>query len=453
MKLKVLKVKESDKDVLFKIQLDALEFTKQCEKTQKEVAKNYKIPGFRKGFIPKAVLAKHISPEEIKNYCLSSDNFQNALIDSIIATKEFEKSKSIQFLNSLKVIDLNDTNGPIVEAIFDSMPIITNLDTLDFKKITLPKFKETKKTAEDIKRNLKPLLKREAVIVAKQNKVIENHDVAVIDFKGFIDDKPFAGGEAKNYELEIGSKSFIGDFEQQLIGLKPNDKKNVIVTFPKDYHAKNYAGKKAKFEVLVHDVKTISYPKIDKKFINETLKINQPDVDNEQKLIAFLQTLEHENAYSTYQDQCFKIIIDTLSKQVKISHESEGLTNYYVNNLIHVYEKQLQQQGFQSLQQYITISSKNDKDFGQKFNQEIKRQASLQLVGTLIFNAMIEKLKIECTKQDLNDFFKKHLSLSSTSSDQLKKEFNKKENETYYQNIVLKSKLFNKITTLCKLEN
>ena len=177
------------------------------------------------------------------------------------------------------------------------------------------------------------------------------------------------------------------------------------------------------------------------------------DVEVKKIASGFLQTLEHENAYSTYQDQCFKIIIDTLSKQVKISHESKGLTNYYVNNLIHVYEKQLQQQGFQSLQQYITISSKNDKDFGQKFNQEIKRQASLQLVGTLIFNAMIEKLKIECTKQDLNDFFKKHLSLSSTSSDQLKKEFNKKENETYYQNIVLKSKLFNKIITLCKLEN
>lgn len=453
MKLKILNVKDRGKDILFKVQLDASEFAKQCEKTQKNVAKNYKIPGFRKGFVPKAVLAKHISQDEIKNYYLSSSDFQNNLINSIITTKEFEESKSMQFLNNLKVVDLNDAKGPIIEATFDSMPTITNFSTLDFKKITLPKFKESKKSAEDIKRELKPFLKKEAVVVAKSKKIIENHDVAVIDFKGFIDNKPFSGGEAKNYELEIGSNSFIGDFEQQLIGLKPNDKKDVIVTFPKDYHAKNYAGKKAKFEVVVHDVKTISYPKIDKKFINETLKINQKEIDNEQKLITFLQTLEYENAYNAYRDQCYKTFIDALNKQIKISHESKGLSNYYVNNVIQVYEKQLQQQGFQNLKQYITVSSKNDKDFSKKLNQEIQNQANLQLISNLIFSTMIEKLKIECTKQDLDNFFKKHLSLSIANTDQLKKEFGKKENESYYQSIVLKNKLFDKVITLCKLVN
>ena len=452
MKIKILDVKPKKDEVIFKIQLDKDEFSKLCNKAQNEIIKDYKLPGFRKGCIPKPLISKYVSDESVKQYCLSSKKVQNDIIIEIMNSEDFIKAQSLEITKVFSLIDINEKNGPIIAVSFETLPKIENFDQIDFKKIELIPFNNKKETIEEIKKELKLYLKEDALIVDKKNKVIELNDVAIIDFKGFVDGKTFAGGEDKNYELEIGSKTFIDNFEEQLIGLKPKDKKNVFVTFPKDYHNSKLAGKKAKFEVIINDVKTISYPKIDKKFIVDTLKIAKPDINDEEKLIAFIQNVKYENALNNYKNQCYQTIIENISKQIKLSHVPNGLLNFHYQNLINQYDEEAQKQGYQNLKQFMTSFAHKNKDFEKNFKQNLMKQAETNLTNSVIFNTLFTKYNIKCDKKDWDDLLAKLVSLTSQTKDELKKDFENESKKSYYESIILKDKLFDKIVLLCSLK-
>jgi trigger factor len=180
----------------------------------------------------------------------------------ITNNKEFNPDQLIEDAVSIDLAKIDPKNLEIV-YIFEKFPEVT---LGDYKKIKIH-YTEPKVEDKEVQQEIERYTKKDIMLIPKESNDIAMGDMVNFDFKGFVDDKAFAGGEAQGHELEIGSGSFIPGFEEKMIGLKKGDKKTIEVTFPKDYHAKDLANKKAKFELVINDIKTIQKPKLDEAYI------------------------------------------------------------------------------------------------------------------------------------------------------------------------------------------
>ncbi|MCQ2748084.1 MAG: trigger factor [Mycoplasmoidaceae bacterium] len=284
--------------------------------------------GFRKGHVPQAEIDKRVSDTEVAMRALES--LQNKLVEELFKTKEFQESDCLDSISNLKVIKFAPT--PVIDVSVELVPKVSDFSTKDIKDITIPAFVEPTIKDEMVKQRIRMMIRQDAMVSIKKDGTVAKGDIAVIDFKGFVDNKPFKGGEGKNYELEIGSKSFIDNFEDQLIGCKKGDKKDVNVTFPKEYGSKELAGKPAKFEVVIKEVKQIEYPKITKDYCKKFMV----DCANMQELEAHVKDLFRQEAVMKHQDTSLRIINEAISKKAKL--------NYFPKSLIEMHKNQILQQ-------------------------------------------------------------------------------------------------------------
>ena len=246
-------VERNGNEATLKISLTVEEVAKGFEKAVARVNKQVTIPGFRKGKAPRRILETHVGKDAIKE-----EAFQ------ILANGEYRKA-----IDENKLIPVADPE--LKENKFEEgQPMeVTLLVTLrpepelgEYKGLDVKK--EVREiTDADVDNAVEALQKRAAKLVAApDDKKLEKGDMATIDFKGFIDDKPFEGGEGKGYPLEIGSGAFIPGFEDQLIGAGKGESREVKVTFPEDYSSKEVAGKEALFKVDVKDIKVREIPEV-----------------------------------------------------------------------------------------------------------------------------------------------------------------------------------------------
>ena len=236
---------------------------------------NLSVPGFRKGHVPEEkaniseyeILSKAINPvveKTIEQFWIEFDKKPDDHINQASLKLDIDK-----FVPEELVIKLRFENYPKVES-----------KGYDHIKLN---YKKPEVSEKEIDYEIKNLIKRDYMLSAS-NDPIANDNMVKFDFKGFIDGKPFEGGEAQDYDLEVGSNSFIPGFEEQMIGLKKGDKKSIEVTFPKDYHVETLAGKKARFDLNIKEVNKITRPVLDEAYIK---KLNMPNVKTEKDLRKF----------------------------------------------------------------------------------------------------------------------------------------------------------------------
>lgn len=288
----------------FFVEMDYEEWKKCQDKATKKLGKNVRIPGYRPGKAPVEVLRKNINESRILTDAASSAI--DEMLEWLVETKDFESKLNDFFDNSPQTgIEKIDIDTIVAKFSFPIWPEIK----INYKDLKLEE-KLVEASDKDVEKEIEKLLAREKMVVPKEG-AIEKDDIAVINFKGFIDGKPFDGGEAKNYELKIGSKSFIDNFEDQLIGLKSGDKKDVNVTFPKDYHVSDLANKKAKFEVEINVVNKIELPKLDDEFV-KNLKIENVNTVSELKkhLKKDIDDKNKNNFESKREQELFTKLID-----------------------------------------------------------------------------------------------------------------------------------------------
>ena len=290
-----------------------------------EYGKKTKMPGFRPGHIPLSVLRQKFNASAMSE---AIDKLMNADLDKYVADKK------IRLAGAPKADLAGWEIGKDAEYTID-FDILPTLPEIDLEKITVTKKvtnldeKEVEKSIENIRKSRSTAEKQDEKYKAK------NGDTAVIDFKGFLGDEAFEGGAAEKHHLVLGSGAFIPGFEDQIIGHKAGDKFDVNVKFPADYHAENLAGKDARFEVLVHEVrkhvlpelndelaKTVGHESVEKlrehirKLLNEQyeeaakrdmrnellealadkVKLDLPDILVEQEYNMAKQENEHKNA-------------------------------------------------------------------------------------------------------------------------------------------------------------
>ena len=372
-----------DKRIEVKLNVSKEEWDSALEHAYESNKGKYSVQGFRKGHTPRKVIEK----------TYGDTVFYDDAIDDCFYRYYFEmlsKEKDIKPVSAPEVnISKIDENGLELILRITQEPEVT---LGDYKGITIEK-KEIKVSASEVNHELEHMKESRAKFVSVDRE-IKNGDTATIDFVGSIDGKKFDGGSAEDFDLEIGSKSFIDNFEDQLVGLKKGDKKDVKVTFPENYHVDDLKGKPAVFAVEVKDVKEKQYPEIDDKFADEvsefsTLKELKEDI---KKKLVERKTREEQNEAESK-------LIDKICENAKVEIPQVMVDNQ-VEDFIKDFERRLSYQGL-NLDGYLKYTGTTLEDLRKSRVEDAKKTVKTRLVLT----AIMEKEKIDVTEQEIADKF------------------------------------------------
>ena len=374
--------KKATKDYLHEvtIKIDGETWKSALDNTFKIKQKDAKIDGFRKGKVPRDIYEKHFGKESL---------WLDAA-DSVL------QQAYLQALTDSKLV-------PVVQPQVELKSLDDSGVEFNFKIITKPEVKikkykglgvkpeEIKVEKEEIDHELEHLLERFAELKTKDGKV-EKGNVAIIDFEGFKDGVAFDGGKGENYSLEIGSNTFIPGFEDGVIGMKSGEEKDIELTFPKDYAAKDLAGKKVTFKVKVNEIKEKVNRELDEDFFDD---LGMKDVKNEKDLRAEIKKSIEEQKKLAAENAHIDALLEAVSKNVEVDIPEE-MVNEEIHNLKHRFEHELSHQGL-SLEMYYQFTNSTEDDL----NAQLEKEA----YQTTLYRLMLEEVrnleKIEVTDEDV----------------------------------------------------
>ena len=358
------------------------EFAKGLDQAFKRAVKRVNAPGFRKGKLPRAVFNKMYGEEAL---------FQDA-VDFVLPaayTKAIDELEvSPLAMPDIDVKEISKEEGVKFEAVITVKP---NVELGEYKNLGLEK-DSVEVTDADVEERLDSLLSRQAEWQIKEGES-KKGDIVVIDFKGFIGDEAFEGGEAKGYELELGSGSFIPGFEEQLEGKVAPVDTEVNVTFPENYQVADLAGKAARFEVTIHDVKEKVLPELTDEFVKEFSKEAASTVAEYKEKLKEEIKLEKENlAEKSYSDK----VISTAVENAKVS-VPEKLVEQEVNSMFEQFTGNLSRQGL-SFDLYEQFTGKGEADL----KAEMKSDAENKIKTSFVLGEIAEVEKVEVTEADID---------------------------------------------------
>ena len=399
-----IKVEKTDNKNELKLEFTvaAEKFEDAMKKVYFQTAKYFNIPGFRKGKAPMKIVEKYygesIFYEDAFNEILKEEYDKELKENDITAVsypefdiKQMEKGKDLIFTATVQV-------KPEVKL-------------GKYKGIELKKVEYTVKD-EDINHELGHMQERNSRIVTVEDKPVEKGNIAVIDFEGFVDDKPFEGGKAEGYELEIGSNTFIPGFEDQIIGMKKDEEKDIKVKFPEEYFSKELAGKDAVFKVKVNEIKKKELPELDDEFAKDVSEFDTLD-----ELKADIKSkLEKQNAdKEKYETE--EAVVKALCENTKVDIPS-GMIETEVDNMLKDFESRLSYQGLK-LEQYLKMLGKTEEEM----RKEYEPQAIEGIKSRLAIEAVIKAEKIEATDKEVEDKMK-----------EMAKNYGRENDETFLKN-------------------
>ena len=341
-----------------------------------KVRGNFSLKGFRKGQVPLEVI------KEKYGQSIMADESDKIINDTI---KKIVTDNNIKLVLSPKIDIKNFKEGQDVE-LTATMELYPQLPEIEFNKVKVTK-RDAEISATDLDESLKKLLKfyrkwnaKDASYKAKLG------DSVNIDYVGKIDKKEFEGGAAKGYQLELGSKSFIDDFEEQLVGKKAGDETRVKVKFPKEYHNEEFAGKAAEFDVKINEVLTAEMPEINDEFIK-----NNFGLENKVKLEEAVKKQIDDNYKGIERNLFKKELFDFLNKKYDFELPA-GLIEEQVNNLWAETEEELKTN---------PNKFKNDKE--KEKAKDKKREIAQRMIRCgMVLSEVAQKNKIEVTNDDIN---------------------------------------------------
>lgn len=367
------------------VKVEGKEWEEALDSAYKKANQKVKIDGFRKGKAPKDMF--------IKKYGQDRLNFDaaNEVIDESYRKMLEDNKDIITELVAKPDIEVVSIDEKAVEFKF-VLTLKPEVKLGKYKDLKLDKEKAevTKKEIEDAIDNIR---QKYAENVLKEDKIV-NGDIAIIDFEGFIDDKAFEGGKGENYSLTIGSGTFIPGFEEQLIGLKKDDTKDVEVTFPDDYHAEELKGKKAVFKVKINDVKEIKIPELDDDFFDD---LNMEGVDSKEKLEAKISEniLSHKEA--EIENKYMDALLEEAAKDIKVEIP-EVMINEELDRMLKQYEQNLGMQGL-TLEQFYQFTGSDEKALRDQMTEEAKKRITYRLM----LEEIVKEEKIEVSDKEANE--------------------------------------------------
>lgn len=381
-------------------------------KATAKLAKKVTIKGFRKGMAPVSMASKYLREADILND--AADKAVAKAYDELLKRQDIEV-----FMQPELVV--NDFSKDKLSFYFKviSRP---NVTLGEYKNIDIPKA-EISVSEEDINNEIQDLVKKNAeMVVAETDYEAVKGDTAVIDFKGYVDNKPFDGGEASSYELEIGSHTFVPGFEEQLVGVKTNDDKDVIIVFPENYVAE-LANKTAIFKVHVNAVKKKVYPSVDDDFAKD---LDIKDVDTIEQLKEHLKGQIFDRKVKADTRERVEKLLTTITDNASFTCHSK-IIDEETNRIFNDFKRRVEQQGF-GFDDYLTITKKTADDV----RNEASVQANISVKRAYVLDAIAKNENIEATEVDLDNRLSEMSKAYNQSVEDLKKQLGDRLNSFKY---------------------
>lgn len=384
--------------VKFTMEFSAEEFEQAQIKAYQEAKNQIEIPGFRKGKAPRSIIEKHYGEGVFfedaidalfrQSYGTALDELDLEVIDTPAA--EFSK--------------IAKGEGFTVTITVDCFPIV---EVKDYKNVEIDKI-EQEVSDEDVENELKAVQKRNARQVLVERPAQEG-DTLLFDYSGFIGDEQFEGGTAERQQLQLGSGMFIPGFEEQLIGVTPGEKKDVVVTFPEEYHAEDLAGKEAVFHCLVHEIKEEQLPELDDEFakdVSEYDTLDELNKANRERLEKYAK-LSSENQMK---DAAVEKVIEANEVEIPASMIEDE-----IDRMIGELNQQLRYQGI-TVDQYLQFTGKTTGEF----REEIKPEAEKAVKTRIILMGVVDAEKIDVSEEEMEEELKNMAAQYQTTVDQMK---------------------------------
>lgn len=367
------------KKVKFQITLDKEEWNKELEHAYEHTKAKYKVQGFRPGKAPRKVIeqayGKYVFVDEALNN--SFYKYYNEVLD---------KESELEIVGEPRIdVKKVDDDGVILEIENDLKPEVklgayTNLGIE----------KETAKvSAQEVNNELKAMQEKSARLVEVDRK-IKKGDTVKFDFTGKLNGVAFDGGSAKDFELEIGSGQFVPGFEDQMVGIKKGETKDLKITFPEDYSAKELAGKETIFEVTIHEIREKQLPELDDEFAKN---VSEFDTLEEYKKDLKKHLLEDKKKQieNNYEDKLIETVVNNAEVEIP-----ESMINEQVDMFIHDFEHRLAHQGLK-FEDYLKFTGSNMEDFKKSKKDDAKQAVKSRLV----LEEIVKKEKLTAEKDEI----------------------------------------------------
>ena len=389
------------KEVVIKI--EGKEWEDALDKAFKKANAKAKIDGFRPGKAPKDVYLKHYGIESL--FMEAS----NLAVESAY-NKMIEENKDLQ-IAAQPILDIKSIDAKYIEYVF-TLTLKPEVKLGKYKGLGIKK-EEVKVSKEEIDEAVNHMREHYKENIVKEG-AIANGDIAIIDFEGFKDGKAFEGGKGENYSLEIGSNTFIPGFEEQLVGMKAGEEKEIEVTFPEDYHAENLKGAKATFKVKVHEVKEVKIPELDKEFFED---LGMEGIDSKEALEKQVK----ENITAQKDKEVEDKYIDSLLAKIAENTEidiPETMVNDETDRMVDQFAEHIQMQGISIEQFYQFTNSTKD-----KLKEHYKEEATKRIKYRLILDEIIKAEKITVSDKEVDAKIEEIATKHNMTKEEVKKQY------------------------------
>ena len=396
-----IKVEKTDKTNELKLEFDieAVKFEEAMKKVYAKNIKYFNVPGFRKGKVPMNIVEKHYGSE------IFYEEAFNELVPEIFETELKENNIEAVGTPDIDIKQMEKGKNLIFTAIVQTKP---EVKLGKYKGIELKKV-EYNVSDEDIEHELGHMQERNSRLVTIDDRAVESGDITVIDFEGFVDGKAFDGGKAENHELTIGSNTFIPGFEDQIIGMKIDEEKDINVKFPEEYFSEELKGKDAVFKVKLHEIKKKELPELNDEFAKDASEFDTLD-----KLKASIkEKLEKENesrAKYEIEEEAIKTVCDNVEIEIP-----SGMIDVEIDNMVKDIETRLRYQGL-GMEQYLQMIGKTNEEF----RKEYEPQAQKQVKSRLVLEAITKAENLEADEKAVDEKVKEMAEMYGKKEEELK---------------------------------
>ncbi|MCF6092635.1 trigger factor [Microaerobacter geothermalis] len=396
---------EKNKGIL-SVEVDEEQVAKALDAAFKKIVHKINVPGFRKGKVPRKIFEARFGVESL---------YQDAL-DILLprAYGEAVEEADIFPVDRPEVdIEQLEAGKPLVFKA--TVTVKPEVELGEYKGLEVPE-KDFSVSEEKIEDELKSMQERQAQLVVVEDGRVESGDFVDIDFEGFIDGQPFEGGKAEKYSLEIGSGTFIPGFEDQLIGCKTGDEKDIVVTFPEDYQSKDLAGKEALFKVKVLDIKRKELPAIDDEFAKDV-----SEFDTLEELKADIKNKLEERAQHEKEHYIRDTVVEKAAENATIEIPAV-MIEHEVDHMIKDFEQNLKMQGM-NLEFYYQYTGLDEAGLREQLRKDAEKRVRINLT----LEAIAKAENVEVSEEDMKAEIARMAELYKRSEEEIEKILNGKD--------------------------
>lgn len=412
-----LQVEKLEKNMIkLTIEASAEDLEKAIQKAYLKNKGKISVPGFRKGKVPRAMVEKMYGVE------IFYDDAANELIPEA-------------YQNALAECDEEIVSQPKIEVtqIEKGKPFIFTAEVAVKPEVTLGEYKgvevektDAEVTEEEVVAELNKVREQNSRTVTIEDRAIQDKDIAIIDFEGFIDGEAFEGGKGESYSLTIGSHSFIDTFEEQLIGKNIGEKCDINVTFPEEYHAKELAGKPATFKVEVKEIKVKELPELNDDFAQDVSEFDTLDA-YKADVKAKLEEKKKDAAESEKETKVIDKLIENATMEIP-----EAMIQTQVRQMADDFSRRLQAQGL-TIEQYFQFTGLTP----DRLFEDMKPNALKKIQSRLVLEAVAAKENIQVTDEDLENEIKEIAEMYKMEADKIKEVMGEAEREQMKKDIAV----------------